>query len=156
MVHLRTSLAALLLLASAAAAQKEAPPPQPKCREYGPPPLLWLCTELDANALRGPGHSTTWKIRAQGGSQGMKVRLHNHSPTVVTLEGGDDQIVSPERGNEIWRKVTQVSLKEASAFLVARPYDPSPEREAAILAAFLSPHLERVETGFIQERGRLA
>ncbi|MFL6260200.1 MAG: hypothetical protein ACJ76Y_10855 [Thermoanaerobaculia bacterium] len=157
MVRLRASLAALLLLACATAvAQERASPPQPKCREYGPAPVLRICTELDANKLKGTGHSTAWTIRVEGGSRGTKVRLHNHSPAVVVLEGGDDQIVSLKRGGEIRRKVTQVSREDASASLVATPYDPSPARESAILAAFLSPRLERVEAWFAGERGRLA
>lgn len=157
MVRLRALLAAPLLLAYAtAAAQEGISPPQPRCQDYGPAPVLRICTELDAKALRGAGHSTTWTIRGEGGSRGVKVRLHNNSPTVVTLEGGDDQIVSLKPGEEIRRRVTQISLEKGSALLAALPYDPSPKRESAILAAFLSPRLEREETWFVAERGRLA
>src|SRR3954447_22465096 len=130
MVHLRTSLAALLLLSSAAAAQEGNPPPQPKCREYGPAPVLRICTELDTDALSQIGRTAVWRIRVRSGWKPVLVRIHNASPGAVRLEGGNDQIrhMGCVRHRKVEIKVTSVG--PGPPLLDATPYDPSPEKES--------------------------
>lgn len=148
-------LAALLLLTCAASSAQQPERPRPKCLEYGPEPSLRICTELNAKEL-GTGGSTVWTIRVEGGNRKSEIRLHNGSPAVIRLEGGDDQIVKADRHGEIRRKVTSISAVKAEAFLFATPYESSPERESAILSKILTSHLERAEARFLQERERLA
>ncbi len=146
----------LALAGGASFGQEVAPPTQPKCRDYGPAPIPRICTELDSNALRGAGHSTVWTIRVEGGSNRSEVRLHNRSPAVVRLEGGNDQIVKVVRGGEVQRKVTSISTVPGTAGLDATPYSSSPEREATFLAVALISPLEHAETEFVKRRERLS
>jgi hypothetical protein len=156
MAGLRPSLAALLLFLAGTAVAAQAPDrPRLKCLDYQVPNLR-ICTELDAKELGGVGRSTEWTIHVERAQPGVKIRLHNHSPSVVSLEGGNDQIVASDRSGTVQRKVTSISTLPGTATLDATPYDPSPERESAILAAVLVPLLQRAETRFTQARERLS
>jgi hypothetical protein len=152
MAGLRPSLAALLLFLAGTAVAAQAPDrPRLKCLDYQVPKLR-ICTELDAKELGGAGRSTMWTVHLR---PGVKIRLHNHSPSVVSLEGGNDQIVASDRSGTVQRKVTSISTLPGTATLLATPYDSSPERESAILAAVLVPLLQRAEARFAQGRERL-
>jgi hypothetical protein len=156
MVRLRALLAALPFLACATAvAQEGNAPPQPKCRDYGPAPVLRICTELDANALSQTGRTAVWRIRVRSGWRPVLVRIHNASPDAVRLEGGNDQIrhMGCVRHRKIEIKVTSVG--PGPVLLDATPYDPSPQKESSRIAASLASLLARIEAEFIERRGRL-
>jgi hypothetical protein len=158
MVRLRISLAALLLLAGAAsAAQERNSPPQTPCRTYSYPsiPSLQICTELDPSELSPIGRTTIWRIRVKSGWKPVLVRLHNGSPGVVRLEGGNDQIrhMGCVRHHEIEVKVTAVG--PGAPQLDAKPYDPSPQKESSSIAASLAVRLARIEAEFRERRGCL-
>jgi hypothetical protein len=150
-----TFLAALLFLTSVPSTAQAPDRPLPKCRDFREPSLR-ICTELDAKELGGLGRSTLWTIRIEGARPGVKIRLHNHSPAVVRVEGGNDQVVSIGRSGAVQRKVTSISTIPGSAPLDATPYNPAPERESAILAEVLVPLLQRAEARFVKGRERLS
>lgn len=127
----------------------------PKCTDYGKGRPLRVCTELDESALAGLGSSTKWRVWVEGDGSPIHVRLHNNSPGVVQLRGGDDQIVHMgcRRHHEVRRKVTAVGKGQAK--LEARPYSDSPKREAAAIAASLAIRLAQIEAEFIERRAKL-
>jgi hypothetical protein len=140
MAGLRPSLAALLLfLAGTAVAAQERGPRSP-CHKYSYPsiPSLQICEELDDGALSRPGHATTWRIWVESDGKPFLVRLHNNSPGVVRLQGGDDQILHMGclRHHEVRRRVTLAT--PGTPQLEVRPYNPSPERESSAIAASLA------------------
>jgi len=149
------SLAILALLTGPTGIGAKALSP-PKCTEYHQGRPVRVCTQLDESALSGPGRSTKWRVWVEGDGSPVHVRLHNNSPTVVRLKGGDDQIVHMgcRRHHEVRRKVIAVGTGEAK--LEARPYSESPKQEAATIAASLAPRLAQIEAEFRERRAKLA
>ena len=86
----------------------DAPAP-PKCVERSGG--MRVCSQLDESALSAPGRSTTWRVWLEGGGAPIQVRLHNSSPRVVRVKGGDDQVIHMgcRLHREVRRKVTVVS-----------------------------------------------
>ena len=84
-------------------------------------PSLQICTELDPAALGPVGRTTIWRIRIKSGWKPVLIRLHNASPGVVRLEGGNDQIrhMGCVRHHEIQLKVTR-SDRESQTSLQGR------------------------------------
>jgi hypothetical protein len=107
-----------------------------------------ICTELDATALSDPGVATKMRIWVEGDPRPIQIRLHNDSPGVVRLKGGDDQIIHMgcRLHRQVRRKITSIGPGEPR--LVVRPYSPLPKREAAEIAAALAPRLEEIEARF--------
>jgi hypothetical protein len=114
-----------------------------------------ICTELDATALSDPGVATKMRIWVEGDPRPIQIRLHNDSPGVVRLKGGDDQIIHMgcRLHRQVRRKITSIGPGEPR--LVVRPYSPLPKREAAEIAAALAPRLEEIEARFIERRAKL-
>jgi hypothetical protein len=147
-------LIAILILFAGPSLVQSKTLPSPKCSEYGRG--LRVCTELDDSALSRPGRSTKWRVWVEGDGSPIQVRLHNNSPGVVRLKGGDDQIVHMgcRRHHEVRRKVTAIGPGVAK--LEGRPYSPSPKQESATIAAALAPLLARIEAEFAERRARLS
>lgn len=147
-------LLTFLVLLADTAPLRAAGPPSPKCREHGRG--VRICTELDESALSRPGRSTTWRIWVEGEAGPIQVRLHNDSPAVVRVKGGDDQVI--HMGYRLHRRVKRkvISIGPGAARLTARPYSASPKQEAAAIAAALAPLLARIEAEFIAGRARLS
>jgi hypothetical protein len=148
-------LLALLALSACLASVRAKTSVAPKCTDYGQGRSVRVCTELDESALSGPGRSTTWRVWVEGDGNPIQVRLHNNSPAVVRLKGGDDQIVHMgcRRHHEVRRKVTAIGMGQAK--LAARPYSESTKQEAASIAAALAPRLAQIEARFIERRAKL-
>ncbi len=53
---------------------------------------LRLIGEIDRNALLR-GQSTTMRLRVEGASEPVRLRLANRTPAVISLEGGNEQLV---------------------------------------------------------------
>lgn len=136
------------------AAAQQTRPPGPGCRDYGSPAVR-ICVELDREALKGLGRSTTWRVRVEGARRSIDLRVHNVFPSVVRLEGGNDQIVRVGgwRRREVRRRVTSVG--GGSFQITATPYDPSPEKESARIAEVIAPHLGQIAAEFAERRDRL-
>ena len=152
MPRVPAALAVLMLsgnLLPVAAAQGS---PEPSCVDYS---SYKICTQLNPNALKGPGRSTKWRIWVEGGGNPIQIRLHNNSPKGVRLKGGNDQIVHMgcRWHREVRRRITAIGVGEAR--LEARPYSPSPKRESATIAAELAPLLKSIEAKFIERRDKL-
>jgi hypothetical protein len=149
------SLALVVLFTVSAAVGARALSP-PKCTDFREGRPVRVCTQLDESALSGPGRSTKWRVWVEGDGTPIQVRLHNSSPAVVRLKGGEDQIVHMgcRRHHEVRRKVVAVGTGEAK--LDARPYSESPRQEAATIAAALAPRLAQIEAEFLERRSRLA
>ncbi|HXT51615.1 MAG TPA: hypothetical protein VN811_11265 [Thermoanaerobaculia bacterium] len=126
----------------------------PKCVDRGGGTRV--CSLFDESALQDPGGSTTWRVWVEGrGSPPIQVRLHNSSPGVVRVKGGDDQIVHMgcRYHREVRRKVSVVAA--GAPQLEARFYSPSLRQEAAAIAASLVPRLARIEDDFVRRRAAL-
>lgn len=123
------------------------------CREHGRG--IRVCTELDRSALSRPGASTRLRVWVEGGPRPIQIRLHNDSPGVVRLQGGNDQIVHLGclLHRQVLRKVTTIGPGEPQ--LAVRPYSALPKREAADIAAVLAPRLAEIEARFIKRRAEL-
>lgn len=150
-----TFLVALLLLARVAAARESGPPPECATYPYPSIPSLQICTQIDQGPLSQPGGVTTWRIRVRSGWKPILVRLHNASPRVVHVEGGNDQVrhMGCLRHHEAELRVT--SIGPGAPQLDVKPYDPSPRKEASSIAASLAPRLARIEAEFRERQGRL-
>jgi hypothetical protein len=62
---------------------------------------------IDQNKLWS-GQSTTLRLWVEGTTESLKLRLRNHTPSVVAVEGGEDQVVSTSGGkpNDLSRTVS--------------------------------------------------
>lgn len=63
------------------------------------PSLLELSAQVDAGALASHGAAELW-VEIAGTEQPVAVRLTNHTPGVVFLEGGDEQVVTSTGGRD--------------------------------------------------------
>ena len=63
------------------------------------PGLLELSAQVDAGALASHGAAELW-VGVAGTEQPVVVRLTNHTPGVVFLEGGDEQVVTSTGGRD--------------------------------------------------------
>lgn len=146
-------LAVLLLFAGAAPVRPETSG-SPTCTEHGRG--VRICTELDESALSRPGRSTKVRVWVEGEPRPIQIRLHNDSPRVVRLKGGDDQIIHMgcRWHRQVRRKVT--SLGPGEPRLVAKPYSAFPKQEAAAIAASLAQRLAEIEARFIARSAELS
>lgn len=153
MRHAPALTAALVLFLDTSFLQGEEPE-GPSCTDYGRLNGR-ICSEIDESALRRPGDSTIWRIWLEGGGEPIDVRLHNASPEVVRVKGGDDQVIHMgcRLHRQVRRKVTSIAPGEPR--LEARLRSTSPRHEAAGIAASLVPLLRRIEVEFLERRGRL-
>jgi hypothetical protein len=134
-----------------------AEPGDPKCTEYGRSEGR-ICSRIDASTLRNPGDSTTWRVWLEGGGEPIDVRLHNGSPGVVRVKGGEDQTVHMgcRWHREVRRKVTLIApIAPGEPLLQAGLRSPSPRQEAAGIAVSLLERLKRVEAAFLSRRDDL-
>lgn len=153
MLRASVLMAVLAFLLSASLLQAEKPG-GPECTAYGRSNGR-ICTEIEESALRRPGDSTVWRIWLEGGGEPIDVRLHNGSPSVVRVKGGDDQIIHMgcRWHRQVRRKVTLIAPGEPR--LEAGLRSPSTRQEAAGIAASLVSLLRRIEAEFLERRSRL-
>jgi hypothetical protein len=145
-----------LLVGLPPAAAEERSVPKLRCEAYPSDQPLRVCTQLDESAFSRLGQRTTWRIVIDSGGKPVQVRLHNSSPEVLRLKGGNDQTVHMgcPRHKEVLRTV--VSVGPGVPHLAARPRNPSPEQESSTIAAELAPLLARIEAEFIERRDKLS
>jgi hypothetical protein len=124
--------------------------PGPQCTTFAGAPPLQVCTQLKETMK--VGRSTKYRIWVEGTRERVEIRVHNSSPEVIRLKGGDDQTVrtSGGRNNDVEIKVK--SLRVGSASLEAHPYSKDPREEAARIAIVIAPKLAALEARFARER----
>jgi len=146
------SVAALVVLSCVAATAQEPVRSQPRCREYGAAPVLRICTALEVKTLQ-LGSSGVWTVRVEGDGGKRQIRIHNSSPAVVSLEGGDDRIVEVQPPADLAFKLATVGPGDAR--LSAKPYSNSSREEATRIAEAITPLLKQILSGFEERRAAL-
>lgn len=104
---------------------------------------LRLAGEVDRNALLR-GQSTTMRLRVEGASEPLRLRVLNRTPAVISLEGGNEQVVEtagPRHAVE--RQVRGIGLGEfrIDYWLDGPPCPCAPSPEATPSAASREPPL---------------
>jgi hypothetical protein len=98
------------------------------------------------------GRSTKYRIWVEGTRERVEIRVHNSSPEVIRLKGGDDQTVRTGGGRNNDVEIKVKSLRVGSASLDAHPYSKDVREEAARIATAIAPKLAALEARFARER----
>jgi hypothetical protein len=101
------------------------------------------------------GRSTKYRVWVEGTREPVEIRLHNSSPTVIRLEGGDDQILRTGGGRKNEAQVKVKSLRVGSAGIKAHPYSRDVKQEAARIATEMAPKLVALQADFVRKRRAL-
>jgi hypothetical protein len=127
--------------------------PAPECATFPGEPPLQVCTQVKEKMK--VGRSTKYRIWVEGTRERVEIRVHNSSPDVIRLKGGDDQVVrtSGGRSNDVEIKVK--ALRVGSSSLGAHPYSKDVREEAARIATVIAPKLAALEARFSRERRAL-
>ena len=125
---------------------------QRSCQSYGP--SVRVCYEIDLDDLRKSG-STTLRGWIEGTPRPSAIRVHNSSPELVRMKGGEDQILHTACKRHSHFRITVQAVSPGIPRLVVRQYDPSPRREASLIAAELAPLLKALEMRFQESRSHL-
>lgn len=98
------------------------------------------------------GRSTTLRIWVEGARKPVEVRVHNSSPDIIRLAGGEDQIIRVGRKEvEIKLKTLRPGIARYGVHLHSR----DAAREAARIAAEVAPRLAELQARFSRERAAL-
>jgi len=136
-------LVALSLALPAAAAE-------PTCKTDPAQPSLRLCYETKEKMKAG--RSTTLRIWVEGTRNPVEVRVHNSSPDIIRLNGGEDQII------RVGRKEVEIKLKTlrpGTANYRVHLHSRDVAQEAARIAAEIAPQLAAWQARFSRERAAL-
>ena len=145
-------VASIMLVAALVAARGETSP-QPSCQPYGPD--VRVCYEVDLDALRTSG-STTLRGWIEGMPRPAAIRVHNSTPDVVHFKGGEDQTLHTACDRHSTFRIKVRAVAPGMPRLVVRPYDPSPRREASLIAAEIAPLLKAIEMQFREASSQLS
>jgi len=141
-----------MLAAALVTARGETVSPQPICEPHGPG--VRVCYSVDLDDLRKSG-STTLRGWIEGMPRPSAIRVHNSSPGVVHLKGGEDRILHTACDRHSRFRIGIRAVGPGRPQLVVRPYDPSPRREASRIAAEIAPLLAAIERQFQEASNRL-
>lgn len=124
---------------------------EPVCKADPALPSLRVCYE--AREQIRAGRSTTLRIWVEGSRKPVEVRVHNATPDIIRLEGGEDQIVRVKGRRDVEIKLR--TLRPGTALYRVRLHSRDAAQEAARIAAEVGPQLAELQTRFSRERAAL-
>jgi hypothetical protein len=92
----------------------------------------------------------------EGTSEPVELRVHNFSPSVVLLEGGNDQIIRTRGGSQNEAQIIVRTLQAGNAQFDCRFYSRDASQEAARIAADIAPRLAALHASFLSWRQTLS
>ena len=119
---------------------------EPICKTDPAQPSLRVCHETKEQMKAG--RSTTLRIWVEGTRKPVEVRVHNSSPDIIRLDGGEDQII------RVGRKEVEIELKTlrpGTASYRVRLHSRDVAQEAARIAAEIAPRLAELQARFSRQ-----
>lgn len=101
------------------------------------------------------GRSTKLRIRVEGTREPVEVRVHNFSPDIIRLDGGNDRVVRTGGGRKNEAEIKLETLRQGTARYEVRLYSQNVPQEAARIAAEIAPKLAAWQARFSRERAAL-
>lgn len=125
--------------------------PEPECISSATRPEIRVCSQLADDEMR-PGRVTTWRLWVEGTREAVDIRVHNATPGVVRLKGGNDQIVRTQGGRRNEARIRVATLAPGAAFFEYHLHFEDDRQQAAEIAARIAPYLAKVRDTFAEYR----